>query len=410
MKRGGIVALAVVAILACVGLDNHLRGAEQDSPAGLSPSLPGAPDVLFSLSVAEAREAVAALEKRIGQNREASALASKCDKPEPLPEVAEKIQQDIADQKSGQDNLMAINQKIQEGLRELQRLRARKDDLEKSIADEKKGIAKAKAVANAEVTSGKEESAKSKGGKGAESGSASTGTSKEDKEAAKQEAKTLAEQIEIDRRELDRLGPQIQAAEKILAEARSELLGEVTRADEAGLTWLAKALIAENTEFLALLRKIGGAGGTLKTELVKASVAGRTQSVRGMLESGADIDCSPGDYSALAYAKVLGLKEIGSMLVKNGGVVQVPWDPNRDEPIRTSVEMMDKQLDRLRAFSTTLGNAATMARTTYDILLLEWVTCRFEACKAAVRNHPDLAGHKPTKQRKASEITMKGQE
>jgi hypothetical protein len=401
MKSGGIVALAIVAVFACVTLDNHLRGAEQDSFEALSPLLPTSRDLLFSLSIAEVREAVTSLEQRVQQGQGSSGATARCDKPEPVPEVAEQVKKDLSLQKAQQDNLDSIFQKIRDSDREVEMLRGKGQALQKKMADQKKGIALAATTAKEDESS----AARKMGG----AAPATTGPSGEAKEATKKEIKSLKEQSELDQRELDGLPSVIFKAERQAKEGRDQLREEMTQTDSSGLTWLAKALISENEDFLSLIRRIGaGQQGTLKTEIVKASAAGRTNSVRGLLESGADIDSHPGEYSALAYAKVFGFKQIGHMLEQNGATVQVPWDPNREESIQASLTIMEKQLNRLSAFAATLVAAGgSMPRLTHDIMVLDWIKCRFEACKTAAGRKPEVAANKRTDERRLTDMSLR---
>ncbi|MEW6350661.1 MAG: hypothetical protein AB1646_16490 [Thermodesulfobacteriota bacterium] len=387
MKPGAIILLAIVAVFACIALDRHLGGAEPDSAGELSALLPSSKNVLFSLGVAEAREAVKKLEKKISQAREAEP-SRPCEKPEPLAEVAREIDKELAAQKAEQEDLFTISERIREQEREADRLRGRRDELERSVAQQQKKLATVAKVAD------EAKSAPAPGTRAAPRAGARP-ESPGGKEVA-DETRDAREELERNRQELARTPDQILAAEKQAQEGRRQLLGEMTRTDESGLTWRARALISDNKEFIGLVRRIGGGGGAMKTELVKASASGRAHAVKAMLDSGADVGSEPGEYSALAYARVFGFGEIGRMLEKSGALVQVPWDPNREESLSETTRMIENQLARLRAFSATLGGSgADVGRTAYDLMLLDWVACRFEACKAVAGTKPKVAADKP---------------
>ncbi len=398
MKSGGIAfLLAAVAVLACIALDHHLGVAEPDSPEGLSPLLPTSKNVLFSLGVAEAREAVKKIERKVLQTPEAEST-QRCEKPEPLAEVAAEIDKEFAAQKTEQENLFTVSQRIREKEREVDRLFGRQDELTKIIAEQNKKLSSAtKGQPSEGATAGAPPgSSPSPRGPGVASGPGEADLGK----PATEETRALKEEGELNRKELDKIPDQILSAQKQIEEGRQQLRAELSRTDEAGLTWRARALIVENQELIGLLRTMGGAegpgGGALRTELVKASAAGRTHAVKAMLESGADVACDPGEYSALAYAKVFGFREIGHMLERTGAVVQVPWDPNRKNRPSEAIRTIENQIARLRAFSATLGGSgADVGRTAYDLMLLDWIACRFDACKSALQSKPRVASDKP---------------
>ncbi len=388
MKPGGIFLLAVVAVVACIALDHHLGVAEPDSSESLSPLLPSSKNLLFSLGVAEAREAVMRLERKLLNSQEVEP-SRRCEKPEPLAEIAREIEKELAAQKAEQENLFNISERIREQEREVERLKGRQDELRGVVAEQTKKLAVAAPVQKAGgAAPGAPASARP-------SATPGSGTSQLDK-TAKEEASSLKEELDLNRRELDRIPDQIMSAERQSQESRRQLLAEMTRTDEVGLTWRARALIADNRGLLGLVRKIGGGDGALRTELVKASASGRARAVQTMLASGADVASEPGEYSALAYARVFGFAEIGHMLEKTGALVHVPWDPNRDDSVSQTTRIIENQLARLRAFSTTLGGSgAEVGRTAYDLMLLDWIACRIEVCRTASRNKPTAAADRP---------------
>ena len=75
-------------------------------------------------------------------------------------------------------------------------------------------------------------------------------------------------------------------------------------------------------------------GGIYGSALASASVFGRNEIVRTLLENGADVDMVGGDYgSALALASAFGQKEVVQILLENGADVnslgEGNWSPLR---------------------------------------------------------------------------------
>ncbi|MFH0825303.1 MAG: hypothetical protein V2B18_21335, partial [Pseudomonadota bacterium] len=91
---------------------------------------------------------------------------------------------------------------------------------------------------------------------------------------------------------------------------------------------------------------------SLRGQLTEAAKAGDLPMVQRLLDMGAGLDQGPGSYSALAYAKIFGSKQLMRLLMSHGGWVDVPWDPWGSPGLRVLLRAFRDQLDRIERLSS----------------------------------------------------------
>jgi hypothetical protein len=167
---------------------------------------------------------------------------------------------------------------------------------------------------------------------------------------------------------------------------------EITKKNQDGYTWLARALMYQNSTFVDFLVS-WNAPGTLKQELLTSCTANNYQRVSRLLHIGADASQEPGAWSPLAYASAFGApngSRIGKILLKAGGSVQVPWDP-----MASSGDMLvqtENQLDRVTTFLNSVkGGGDSDKELAYTEKLLDYLKCRLDCIKRAKTARPKMA-------------------
>jgi hypothetical protein len=251
----------------------------------------------------------------------------------------------------------ALKVEIEEMIRNVKDLRAEIQDI----------------VAEAQVRTEEEESDKKGKKKPAAKQSAKEGSTEQT--AAEEEQSELAQKTYYERLIEKKLDPKF----KQIRNLQQRMYRKVSAVDDKGYTWIARGVIADNSDFVSFLRRMGGSDGLLQTELVQLARTGDTKDFKSIMDLGADVYHEPGSYSALSFAKLFGYKEIATSLIKNGATVQAPWDPHRSEDREALTKMTKAQTRRVKAFAATLGpSAQNDPQVAYFKKLLDKLVCRSE--------------------------------
>jgi hypothetical protein len=341
MKYTGLV---VVVVCLAFGLAYPPVSQGQEELGFKSPVLPDSREAIFVLSVAELRDSI----RRYQQFLPLAQGANPCSDCDGLGPKPDEFAVDYESQREEQD---ALKVELEEMIRNVRDLRAEIQDI----------------VAEAKLrTQAKDEEGKKKQNREAKP---------EGKLAKEGDEVGGAEKTYYERLIEKRLDPKF----KQIRNLQQKMFRKVSEVDDNGYTWVARGKIADNNDFVAFLRGVGGAEGLLQTELVELARSGGADEFKALIRTGADVYHLPGSYSALSFAKLFGYKEIETTLIKNGATVEAPWDPHRGDDREALTRMVKNQTQRVRNFAATLGpGAGQNPQVAYFQKLLDKLVCRTE--------------------------------
>ena len=196
--------------------------------------------------------------------------------------------------------------------------------------------------------------------------------------------KASKENAEQRRATLARIESQLFMLVREISKLEGEYNNTLLEKDNRARSWLQRAVIYDNPNFVEFLKKQVRLGNqaTLEDLLVNAVSTSDSRSVSTLLRMGARVYQPPGAYTTLALATIFREREIAQMLKKEGAVIQVPWNPIQNETPEEILNMLENQLSRVTAFVASQQTPSdSQADKTYTELILQFNRCRLDHLK-----------------------------